>query len=210
VVQFFQVKLAAKAGKDLTWDLAAQVRLREIAEKTKIALSDQPFCQVSEPAVCLADGKPLNLRLEISRRQFEELTEDLVARTAAKVQDALHEANLQPHDISKVLLVGGATRMPIVPAVLQEMFHRPIHHSVDPDLCVAMGAAIQGGLISGEPLGHILLDVTAHSLGIRTVDQIDPDTGEPDFFSIIIRRNTWPTSCNGASRPGRPVRRSRK
>ena len=188
--QFFQEELAAKAGDPVDWDLAAQIRLRDCAEKTKIALSDQPFCQISEPAVCLVKGKPLNLRLEISRNQFEELTGDLVARTAAKVQDALQEANLQPHEISKVLLVGGATRTPMVQAMLQEMFQQPIYHSIDPDLCVALGAAVQGGLISGEPLGHILLDVTAHSLGVRTVDQIDPETGEPDFFSIIIRRNT--------------------
>ena len=188
--QFFQEELATKAGEELHWDLAAQIRLRDIAEKTKITLSDQPYVQVSEPAICLVNGKPLNLRLEISRSQFEELTGDLVARTGAKVQDALQEANLQPHEISKVLLVGGATRTPMVQAMLQEMFHQPIYHSVDPDLCVALGAAIQGGLISGEPLGHILLDITAHSLGIRTVDQIDSETGEPDYFSIIIRRNT--------------------
>ena len=190
LVEFFQEELAAKAGKELTWDLAASVRLREIAEKTKISLSDQPFCQVAEPAICLANGKPQNLRLEISRSRFEELTRDLVGRTAAKVQDALQEANLRADEIHKVLLVGGATRMPMVQELLQEMFQRPIYHSIDPDLCVAMGAAMQGGLISGEPLGHILLDVTAHSLGIRTIDQIDPETGEPDYFSIIIRRNT--------------------
>jgi len=188
--QFFQAELAAKAGDTVDWDLAAQIRVRDIAEKTKITLSDQPYCQISEPAICLVNGKPLNLRLEISRSKFEELTGDLVARTAAKVQDALQEANLQPHEISKVLLVGGATRTPMVQAMLQEMFQQPIYHSIDPDLCVALGAAVQGGLISGEPLGHILLDVTAHSLGVRTVDQIDPETGEPDFFSIIIRRNT--------------------
>lgn len=80
--------------------------------------------------------------------------------------------------------------MPVVQDMLKEMFDRPIYHSIDPDLCVALGAAAQGGLISGEPIGHILLDVTAHSLGIRTIDEIDPETGDADFFSMIIRRNT--------------------
>lgn len=187
---FFQEELADKAGQEVTWDLASQVRLREIAEKTKITLSDHPFCEVSEAALCLINNKPLNLRAEISRSRFQELTLDLLTRTAAKIQDVLHEANLQPDDIAKVLLVGGATRMPMVQAMLQEMFCRPVCHSIDPDLCVAMGAAVQGGLISGEPLGHILLDVTAHSLGIQTIDRIHPETGEPDFFSVIIRRNT--------------------
>ena len=190
LVQLFQETLTAQTGEDLIWDLPTKVRLQDIAEKTKVALSDQPFCQVAEAALCLLHGKPLNLRLEVGRRQFEELTLDLMNRTLAKVADALQEAALQPGDIGKVLLVGGATRMPMVLAMLQEMFDRPIYHAIDPDLCVAMGAAVQGGLISGEPLGHILLDVTAHSLGIRTVDEIDPETGEPDFFSTIIRRNT--------------------
>jgi molecular chaperone DnaK len=126
----------------------------------------------------------------VKRREFEELVADLVERTAEKVKDALQEARLRPQDIGKILLVGGATRMPAVQDLLKEMFDRPLYHSVDPDLCVALGAAAQGGLISGEPLGHILLDVTAHSLGIRTIDEIDPETGEADYFSVIIRRNT--------------------
>ena len=171
-------------------DTAARIRLRDIAEKTKIGLSDQPFYQVSEAAIFSVARQPVNLHLEIKRREFEELVADLVERTAEKVKDALQEARLQPEDIGKILLVGGATRMPVVQDMLKEMFDRPICHSLDPDLCVALGAAAQGGLISGEPLGHILLDVTAHSLGLRTIDEIDPETGEGDWFSIIIRRNT--------------------
>jgi len=190
LVDFFQEQLGDKVWGELSLDTAARIRLRDIAEKTKIGLSDQPFYQVSEAAVLSVAGKPLNLHLEIKRREFEELVVDLVERTAEKVKDALQEARLQPDDIGKILLVGGATRMPVVQDMLKEMFDRPIYHSLDPDLCVALGAAAQGGLISGEPLGHILLDVTAHSLGIRTIDEIDPETGEADCFSIIIRRNT--------------------
>ena len=190
LVNFFWEQLTEPLRGELSLNLATRIRLRDIAEKTKITLSDQPFCQVSEAAVLSVEGQPLNLNLEIKRREFEELAKDLVERTAEKVRDALGEARLQPQDIGKILLVGGATRMPVVQDLLKEMFDRPIYHSIDPDLCVALGAAVQGGLISGEPLGHILLDVTAHSLGIRTVDEIDPETGEADYFSTIIRRNT--------------------
>jgi molecular chaperone DnaK len=190
LVEFFREQLSDKVPGVLWLDTAARIRLRDIAEKTKIALSDQPFCQVSEAAIFSVAGKPVNLHLEIKRREFEEMVVDLVERTAEKVKDALREARLLPEDIGKILLVGGSTRMPMVQDRLQEMFDRPIYHSLDPDLCVALGAAAQGGLISGEPLGHILLDVTAHSLGIRTIDEFDPETGEGDWFSIIIRRNT--------------------
>jgi len=190
LVDFFREHLNAHIRGELLLDTAARVRLRDIAEKTKIGLSDHPFYQVSEPAILTVAGKPLNLQLEIKRREFEELVDDLVERTATRVKDALKEARLRPQDIGKILLVGGATRMPMVQDMLKEMFDRPVYHSVDPDLCVALGAAVQGGLISGEPLGHILLDVTAHSLGIRTIDKVDPETGEADYFSVIIRRNT--------------------
>jgi molecular chaperone DnaK len=190
LVDFFQEQLSDRVRGELLVNTAARIRLRDIAEKTKIGLSDQPFYQVSEAAVLSVAGKPLNLHLEIKRREFEELVIDLVERTAEKVKDALQEAQLLPQDIGKILLVGGATRMPVVQDMLKEMFDQPIYHSIDPDLCVALGAAAQGGLISGEPIGHILLDVTAHSLGIRTIDEIDPETGEADCFSIIIRRNT--------------------
>jgi molecular chaperone DnaK len=190
LVDFFLDQLSSRVRGELPLDTAARIRLRDIAEKAKIGLSDQPYYEVSEAAVLSVAGKPLNLHLEIKRREFEDLVMDLVERTAEKVKDALQEARLQPQDIGKILLVGGATRMPVVQDMLQEMFDRPVYHSIDPDLCVALGAAAQGGLISGEPLGHILLDVTAHSLGIRTIDIIDPETGEADYFSTIIRRNT--------------------
>ena len=190
LVDFFRQQLRNQVRGELVLDTAARVRLRDIAERTKIGLSDQLFYQVAEAAILSVAGQPLNLQLEIKRRDFEELVVDLVERTAEKVKDALQEAQLQPQDIGKILLVGGATRMPVVQEMLREMFGRPIYHALDPDLCVALGAAIQGGLISGEPLGHILLDVTAHSMGVRTIDEINPETGEADYFSVIIRRNT--------------------
>ena len=115
---------------------------------------------------------------------------DLVQKTVAKVEEALEEAHLKLGDIGNVILVGGATRAPLIQKTLTEMFERPISHSIDPDLCVALGASVQSGLMAGEPLGHILLDVTAHSLGVKTADEFDQESGDADYFSIIIRRNT--------------------
>ena len=177
-------------GKELTEDPGLKVRLLDIAERTKIALSDQPYVKISEVAVAMIEGRPLNLDLEVSRDQFESMTADLIERTMNKVEEVLREAHLEPGEIGKLILVGGATRMPAVFEALSELFQQTVEHSVDPDLCVALGAAIQGGLITGDSVGQILLDVTAHSLGVKTLDSVHHETGQADHFSTIIRRNT--------------------
>lgn len=182
--------LETKCGCALGQDFALQVRLKEIAEHTKIVLSFQPYAMVSEVGVAMVDNEPVNLTMELSRGEFEDMTADLVAKTQAKVMEALSEAKTAIEDIDRIVLVGGSTRMPVVQQMLAELFDQPMEHSVDPDLCVALGAAVQAGLIAGEPLRHILIDVAAHSLGMLTVDVIDPETGDADFFSTIIRRNT--------------------
>ena len=187
---FFLRHIKEKTGLDLSDDKVLKARLKYIAEKTKIQLSDMPYAEIKEVAVATVDGEPINLDMEISRSEFEEMISDLVNSATKKVEEALVEANLLAGDIAKIILVGGTTRIPLVQRVLSEMFDRPIYHSIDPDLCVAMGASTQGGLIAGEPLNHILLDVTAHSLGVKTVDEVDIDTGDADYFSAIIRRNT--------------------
>ncbi len=191
LVDMFVRRLREKTGLDLsTPDVVLQVRLKSIAERTKILLSDSPFAVVKEASVVMMDGEPVNLNLEVSRVEYEEMIRNLVEKTIEKVHDALIEANLSSKDISEVLLVGGSTRTPIVQKSLEGIFDRPILHSVDPDLCVSLGAAVQSGLITGEHIGHILLDVTAHSLGVKTADDFDMQTGDADYFSVIIRRNT--------------------
>ena len=177
-------------GIDLGHDFVVQVRLKEVAERVKIALSSQPFVMVNEVAVAVVDGEPLNLALEVARADFEAMTADLVEKTRRKVEEALAEARVSAGDIDRIVLVGGSTRMPAVQDMLADLFDQPMEHAVDPDLCVALGAAVQAGIIAGEPLRHILIDVAAHSLGTRTVDVVDPVTGEADYFSTIIRRNT--------------------
>jgi molecular chaperone DnaK len=184
-------QLKEQAGReDIPENVGLKVRLLDIAERAKIALSDQPYVKLNEVAVAMLDGQPLNLELELSREKFQALTADLVERTMEKVAEVLKEASLEAGEIGKIILVGGATRMPAVPEALEALFDQPIEPSVDPDLCVALGAAIQGGLITGDSVGQILLDVTAHSLGVKTLDNVHLETGEPDYFSTIIRRNS--------------------
>jgi molecular chaperone DnaK len=186
----FLQQIKQQCGTDLSHDFTLQVRLRDIAERTKIALSAQPYVAVNEVAVALVNNEPVNLTMEVARVEFEEMTEDLVEKTRRKVLEAMEEAKVIAEDIDRIVLVGGSTRMPAVQEMLARLFDQPMEHSVDPDLCVALGAAVQAGIIAGEPLRHILIDVAAHSLGTRTIDEIDPETGEADFFSTIIRRNT--------------------
>jgi molecular chaperone DnaK len=191
LVDFFLRHMKEQTGIDFSnAGRALRVRLGEIAEKAKISLSDAPYFRVTEVGLTNASSEPVNLDLEINRRDYEDMIRDLIQKTLEKVEETLGEANLKGDDIGKVILVGGATRTPLVLETLSGMFNRPIYHSIDPDLCVALGASVQSGLISGEPLGHILLDVTAHSLGIKTADEIDHESGDADYFSIIIRRNT--------------------
>ncbi|WP_448382623.1 Hsp70 family protein [Desulfosoma sp.] len=171
-------------------ELLLRLRLRDVAEKVKIELSRYPYVQVREVGLVVVNGEPINVECEVTRELFESLSQDLLERTEEKVQEALKEASLDPSHIDAVILAGGATRMPCIQKSLSALFGRNIAHLIDPDLCVAHGAAIQSGLVAGEPLGHILMDVTAHTLGIRTADVADPFTGEADFYSPIIRRNT--------------------
>jgi len=184
-------QLKQQAGKKpIKEDIGLRVRLLDIAERAKIALSDQPFVRVHEVAVTMVDGQPLSLDFDLSRELFQSITVDLIDRTMEKVKEALNEAHIEAEEVGKLILVGGATRMPAVYEALSELFEQSVTHSIDPDLCVALGAAIQGGLITGDSVGQILLDVTAHSLGLKTIDTVDPVTGDADYFSTIIRRNT--------------------
>ncbi len=188
--EFFLQHLDDKFGSSLRHDFPLQVRLEDIAERTKIALSSHPYVTVNEVAVTLVNKEPVNLLLEVAREEFEEMTADLIDKTRRKVMEALDEANASIEDIDRILLVGGSTRLPAVQDMLSEFFDQPMEQAVDPDMCVALGAAVQAGIIAGEPLRPILIDVAAHSLGTSTLDEMDPETGEPDYFSTIIRRNT--------------------
>ncbi len=175
--------------RDLTGDARALARLAAAAETAKIDLSSRPYSRVIEEA--LAPG--LHLDLELERATFEGLIRDDLDATLGEVDRALEEARLTASEIDRVVLVGGSTLIPRVREMLVERFECPVEHAVDPALCVGLGAAVQGAILGGEVFDHILVDVAAHSLGVKTRD--DPSGGldlfrEADYFSTIIRRNT--------------------
>jgi molecular chaperone DnaK len=174
---------------DLRTNLVAQARVLKAVEAAKRALSEHPFARVDEEFIAEKDGQALHLSLEISRVEYEAMIQPLLDRTMDCVQRALEDARLTASQIDKVVLVGGSTRTPLVSALLEGRLGQPAHQEVNPDLVVAMGAAIQGGIIAGENVGAVLVDITPHSLGIRCLDE---SMGfEFDYrFAPIIHRNT--------------------
>ncbi|WP_124057327.1 molecular chaperone DnaK [Vaginisenegalia massiliensis] len=171
---------------DLSKDKMAVQRLKDAAEKAKKDLSGVSSTQISLPFITASADGPLHLEMTLTRAKFEELTHDLVERTKAPVRQALKDAGLSQSEIDEVILVGGSTRIPaVVEAVRKETGKEP-NKSVNPDEVVAMGAAIQGGVISGDVKDIVLLDVTPLSLGIETMGGV--------FTKLIDRNTTIPTS----------------
>jgi molecular chaperone DnaK len=180
--------LREKTGRDLPEDLRLAARLEDAAERAKIDLSSRPYTRVMEEAL----WKSFHLDLEVDRGSFEALIDDLLASTLAEVDRALTEARLTPGQIDLVILVGGSTHIPRVQELLAGRFACPVEHAVDPALCVALGAAVQGAILAGQVFDHILVDVAAHSLGIKTLDDAPAAGGlwGANHFSTIIRRNS--------------------
>jgi molecular chaperone DnaK len=180
---------AKEHGVDLRQSLAAKSRVLRAVEEAKKRLSDEALTTIDEEFIAEKHGQPLHLRREIARDELEELIEPLLAKTLVCVDQSLSDARLHARQIDKVILVGGASRTPLVRRLLEERLGQPVHAEVNPDLCVAMGAAIQGGLISGVDVGPVLVDITPHTLGIEAATLVQ---GIPAFhvFSPIIQRNT--------------------
>ena len=173
-------------GVDLTKDKMAMQRLKEISEKAKKDLSSMTTTQVSAPFISQSEDGPLHLDMTLTRAKFEDLIKDLVNSTLEPVRQALKDANLTKNDIDKVIFVGGSTRIPMVYDVVKNELGKEPSREVNPDEVVAMGAAIQGGVITGEVNDIVLLDVTPLSLGIETLGGV---------MTVLIERNTTiPTS----------------
>lgn len=176
-------------GVDLRESAVSRSRVWHAAEEAKKRLSSEPFVEVIEEFIAERNGVPLNLKIEVAREQYEALIQPLVAKTLACVAEAMSDAKLMAPEISKVLLVGGATRTPLVRQALAEQLGRPVHSEIEPDLAVAMGAAVQGALIAGIDVGPVLVDITPHTLGIATLGY-DQEGEHGLRFSPIIDRNT--------------------
>ncbi|GHS99955.1 chaperone protein DnaK [Synergistales bacterium] len=183
-------QIKEKDGLDLEDYVPALARLGAVAEKVKITLSESAATRVSEAHIPTPKKKTCSVSMEFSREDLEEMTDDLVERTITSVEKAMDEAKLTPDKIDRVLLVGGMTRMPIVAARLERIFGAARMPVVDPDLSVANGAAIQGGIISGANCEQILVDVTPHTLSLEVLSDRDEDYLETLICAPIIPRNT--------------------
>ncbi|MBX3401514.1 MAG: Hsp70 family protein [Gemmataceae bacterium] len=179
-------------GVDLRESRVARARLLRAVEDAKKKLSDHPFARIEEEFIADKDGVPLHLSVEIERSEFEELIGPLLNKTMECVQNALDDARLTASQIGRVVLVGGSTRTPLVGQLLEDRFGQPPHREINPDLCVALGAAVQGAILGAEKVDSVLVDITPHSLGIKTLERrVDFAYVPNEFrFAPIVERNT--------------------
>src|ERR1051326_5961022 len=156
-------------GIDLSKDKMALQRLKEAAEKAKMELSTVQETEITLPFITADASGPKHLNLKLTRAKFENLVEDILQRSVGPCKQALSDAGVKPSDIDEVVLVGGSTRIPRVQAIVRELFGKEPHKGVNPDEVVAVGAAVQAGVLGGEVKDVLLLDVTPLSLGIETM-----------------------------------------
>ncbi len=186
IIDWMAAEFKKENGIDLKNDRMAMQRLKEAAEKAKKELSGVTTSSISLPFITADQNGPKHLEMTLSRAKFDELTADLVEKTMGPTRQALSDSGLDPKDIDKVLLVGGSTRIPAVQEAIRKILGKEPHKGINPDECVALGAAIQGGVLAGEVKDVLLLDVTPLSLGIETLGGVST--------KLIERNTTIPTS----------------
>lgn len=186
IIDYLVDQFKKENGIDLSKDKMALQRLKDAAEKAKKDLSGVTSTQISLPFITAGEQGPLHLEVTLTRAKFEELSAHLVEKTMGPVRQALSDAGLTKNDIDKVILVGGSTRIPAVQEAIKKEIGKEPHKGVNPDEVVALGAAIQGGVITGDVKDVVLLDVTPLSLGIETMGGV--------FTKLIERNTTIPTS----------------
>ncbi|MDE5755585.1 MAG: molecular chaperone DnaK [Clostridia bacterium] len=186
IMDYITSDFKAKEGIDLTKDAATMHRIKEAAEKAKIELSGMTKVTINIPYITMLDGVPKHVDMELTKAKFDSLTADLVERTLVPLKKALSDANLEAKDLAKIILVGGSTRIPAVVDAVRKVTGKEPFKGINPDECVALGAAIQGGVLSGDVKDVVLLDVTPLSLGIETMGGV--------FTKLIERNTTIPTS----------------
>ncbi|MGB3985786.1 MAG: molecular chaperone DnaK, partial [Limnochordia bacterium] len=188
IMRYLIDEFKKETGVDLSKDKMAMQRLKEAAEKAKIELSGLMQTNINLPFISASDAGPLHMDISLTRAKFNELTADLVEATMGPLHRALEDAGLKPGDIDRVILVGGSTRIPAVQEAIKKVMGKEPYKGINPDECVAMGAAIQAGVLSGEfekGQGLVLVDVTPLSLGIETLGGV---------MTTLIKRNT-PIPC---------------
>jgi molecular chaperone DnaK len=186
IFEYVMAEFQKETGIDLRKDPMAVQRVRSASEKAKIELSSSTSTDINEPFIALTDGVPSNLSLTLTRAKFEELIADLVERSLEPCRKVMKDSGLQANQIHEVILVGGSTRVPMIKAKVEQFFGKKPNESVHPDEAVALGAAIQAGIIQGDVKDVLLLDVTPLSLGIETLGGV--------MTRMIERNTTIPTS----------------
>ena len=186
IIDYIVAEFKKESGVDLSKDKQALQRIKDSAEKAKIELSSATETEINQPFITQADGQPLHLTMKLTRAKLEELVADLIQKTIEPCKKALSDAKIEKSQLAEVILVGGMTRMPKVQQVVKEFFGKEPNKSVNPDEAVALGAAIQGGVISGDVKDVLLLDVTPLTLGIETMGSV--------MTPLIERNTTVPSS----------------
>ncbi|MEC0243062.1 molecular chaperone DnaK [Paenibacillus dokdonensis] len=186
IIDYLVNEFKKEQGIDLSKDKAAVQRLKDAAEKAKKELSGVLTTTISLPFITVVDGVPQHLEVNLTRAKFEEISADLVERTLGPTRQALSDAGMTPNDIHRIVLVGGSTRIPAVQEAIKKLTGKDPHKGVNPDEVVALGAAVQAGVLTGDVKDVVLLDVTPLSLGIETAGGV--------FTKMIERNTTIPTS----------------
>ena len=185
IIDWMVTEFKNQSGVDLSGDLSAMQRVRDAAEQAKIELSTVMQTNINLPYITADESGPKHLNLDLARSKFEQMTDDLVDASVGPIRQALSDAKLEPEQVNKILLVGGATRMPMIQKIIRDLFGQEGDKSINPDECVTLGAAAQAGVMAGDVTDILLLDVTPLTLSIETLGGI--------ATALIERNTTVPT-----------------